>query len=665
MVASPVSPTPMPRFVACLLVLLLALPATAQDGHPADRFAPLTDWPTPDRVRLASGAPGPDYWQQQADYTIEATLDPAAHAVAATQRITYTNHSPDALDYLWVHVEQNLFAEGSRGAAITPADSRWRGSFPEGGVAFERVELVRDGQRTGAEYMVDDTRMRIDLREPLGPGEVLALDLAWRFVIPEFGADRMGRMETAAGPIYQLAQWFPRMVVYDDVSGWNPLPYLGQGEFYLNFGTYELALTVPSDYIVMATGEQTNAEATWSAAERDRLAAARQSVERVYIVEPGEVAARAAERRGGTTTWRFRAEDVRDVAWAASPAFIVDGAGLTTPDGNDVLVLSAYPEEGVSDDPANPGWEEATRFGRHSIEHYSERWFAYPYPVAINVAGVVGGMEYPMIQFSGVDRRHMALFNVIDHELGHNWFPMIVASDERRWAWMDEGMTMFINLGSTRAFYDENPDRTIAGFGEADASRYISLTTPEAMVTFMQNPVTTAQPVMTTADRKHPAALGYLAYFKPAYALTLLRDVVLGPERFDHAFRTYVERWAFKHPQPADFFRTIEDVSGEDLAWFWRGWFYGTETLDQAVTGIEADGDASVITVAQRGLVMPVELELHFADGSTVRRTIPVEAFHRGDTFSVRAEGRVVRAIADPDERLPDVNRADNAYPRR
>lgn len=654
------------RLSALLLAALLAAPTTTAQEAPlqptnAAHFAPLPDWPAPNRIRTGSGRPGPDYWQQRADYRIAVTLDPATHTLTGEQRITYTNHSPEPLEVLWLHVEQNLFAEDSRGAKITPADSRWRGAFPGGGYTFERVELVRDGLRTGARYLVDDTRMRIDLREPLRPGERIAIDLTWRFVIPEYGADRMGRLAVEGGTVYQLAQWFPRMAVFDDVRGWDPLPYLGQGEFYLNYGDYDLEITVPSDYVVVATGAQTNPEETWSPEELRRLEQARRSAETVRIVPPEELGRR---RPGGTTTWRFRAENVRDAAWAASNRFLVDGAGYTTPAGNDVLILSAYPPEGVSDDPANPGWEEATRFSRHAIKYHSEKWYPYPYPVAISVAGIVGGMEYPMIQFSGVDRRHMALYGVIDHELGHQWFPMIVGSDERRHFWMDEGLNTFITIYSGRAFYDENPDRSIAGFGQGDQLRVVALTRPEATVAFMQDPVHQDLPIMTRSDHIRREALGFVAYRKPGVGLYLLREVVLGPERFDPAFRAYIERWAFKHPQPADFFRTIEDVTGEDLAWFWRGWFYSTETLDQAVTGIRHDGTRSVVTVEQTGLYFPVDLEVTFADGETARFRVPVEAFVHGDRFdfAVPDDRRVVAAVADPDGRLPDVDRTNNAF---
>jgi hypothetical protein len=659
----------MPRFAALVFFLaLLAAPAFAQleslQPTNAPYFARLADWPTPTTVRSATGAPGPDYWQQRADYTIRVALDPATHTMTGQQRIDYANNSPEHLTHLWVHLEQNLFSPASRGAAITPAGTRFGGAFDSGGYTLERMELIGDGLRGSAQYLVDDTRMRIDLPAPLAPGARLAIELDWSFVIPDYGADRMGRLDVERGAIYQLAQWFPRMVVFDDVRGWNALPYLGQGEFYLNYGDYDVQITLPSEYVVVATGTQTNEEETFGRRELERLAAARRSAERVFIIEPDEAGTRPT---GAATTWRFHAENVRDFAWAASNQFILDGASYTTSEGNDVLIMSAYPREGISRNPQNPGWEEATGYGRHAIAYHSDRWYPYPYPVAINVAGIVGGMEYPMIQFSGVDRRHMDLYGVIDHELGHQWFPMIVGSDERRHFWLDEGLASFITALSGRAYYDDNPDPTIPGYGDGDELRVVHLTSPEAVAAFMLEAIHRDLPTVTPSDHIRRPALGFVSYRKPAAGLMILRDHILGPERFDQAFRSYIERWAYKHPQPADFFRTIEDVSGEDLAYFWRGWFYTTDTVDQAVQAIDPAGDVTVVTVRQQGLFLPVDLEVRFADGDVQRQRVPAEAFIHGDSFGVviRDGRRVLSATVDPDRILPDVDRTNDSLGAR
>ena len=656
----------MPRRLGALVALLVAAPLAAQPFPETNDalFAPL-DLPTPNSYRAADGRPGPAYWQNRNDYRIEAALDPATHTVTGTVRLTYTNNSPQALDYLWVHLEQNLFAPQSRGALRTPPDSRWRGSFAEGGYRLGTVTV--DGEPVAP--LVDDTRMRIDLAEPVAAeGGVVDVVIPYAFVVPEYGADRMGRLETARGVVYELAQWFPRVAVYDDVHGWNTMPYLGQGEFYLGYGDIELALTVPSTMTVVATGELLNPEEVYTDAQRQRLAAARASADRVYIVRPDEVGTPAARpRQRGTTTWRYRAESVRDAAWAASEAFILDGAlaPVEQADGdtNDVLILSAYPHEGVGT-PDNPGWEEATRFGRASILANS-RWYPYPYPVAISVAGVVGGMEYPMLHFSGVGARFRSLFGVIDHEIGHNWFPMIVGSDERRHAWMDEGFTSYLNVFANRSFYDENEDPTIAGYGQSDSARVIRLTEGPAAAQFLREGYSADQPVMTYPDRIRRPALGWLAYRKPAKGLLLLRDHVVGAERMDEALREYTRRWAFKHPQPADFFRTVEDVTGEDLDWFWRGWFYETGQFDQALTALTVEDGRAVATVENRlGLVLPTAVEFTFTDGSTATATIPAEAYFSADTVAARVplDGRtLVSARLNPTGDLPDDDPSNDA----
>ena len=648
-------------------LVLLAAPLAAQEALPETNdalFAPLP-LPTPTPYRSADGRPGPAYWQNRNDYRIEAALDPSTHTLTGTVRLTYTNNSPHALDFVWMHLEQNLFGPESRGARRTPPDSRWRGSFPEGGYRLGPVTV--DGAPVVP--VVDDTRMRIDLPEPLdAEGGRVEIVVPYSFVVPEYGADRMGRLETERGTIYEMAQWYPRVAVYDDVNGWNPMPYLGQGEFYLGYGAFEYAITVPSTMTVVGTGVVQNEDEVYTEAQRERLERARRSTSRVYVVEPAEVGTAAARpRQAGTTTWRFRAENVRDVAWAASEAFILDAAGAAVrqEDGsiNQVLVMSAYPHEGIGT-PEAPGWEEATRFGRASILNNS-RWYPYPYPVAISVAGVVGGMEYPMFHFSGVDARHMSLFGVVDHELGHNWFPMIVGSDERRFAWMDEGLTSYLNTFSNVAFYDENEDPTVAGFGLSDSARVIRLTQGEAAAAFAREPYSADQPMMTYPDRIRREALGWLAYRKPAKGLLLLRNDVVGPERFDAAFREYIRRWAFKHPQPADFFRTVEDVTGEDLDWFWRGWFYETGRFNQALGDLAVVDGEAVATVENRAeVVLPSVVEFTFADGSTARAQIPAEAFFGSDTAAARVplDGRTLTgARLNPSGDYPDDDPSDDA----
>jgi hypothetical protein len=627
---------------------LVALPLAAQAPVPfpptnQEIFAPLALAPA-SALRTGGGEPGPEYWQNRADYVISATLDTVQHRITGSETIRYVNNSPEPIGFLWIQLDQNLFRPGSRGSLVN-AGNRWRGAFDEGGYALQRVELVMGGQRTTPARTEDGTRMRIDLPHVLEPGGgALELEIDWSFVVPEYGADRMGRLRGQDGWVYEIAQWYPRMYVFDDVDGWNPLPYLGQGEFYLEYGDFEVSLTVPRDVVVLATGVLQNEAEVLTAEQRRRLERARGSAETVRIVTADEVGAAGTRPAGsGPLTWRFHAENVRDVAWAASRAFLWDANSW-----EDVLVMAAYPREGLGSS-ANPGWERAAEYGRHSIEHYSSTWFRYPYPVAINIGGIVGGMEYPMIVFCGVNARGAALFGVTDHELGHSWFPMIVGSDERRYAWMDEGFNTFINHYSNLAFYGPQAARL--------------LRTGAAHITEQQALPTGDQPIATRPDHIRRDALGFLAYRKPGYGLIMLREVVLGPERFDAAFTEYIRRWAYRHPQPADFFRTIEEVAGADLDWFWRGWFLSTDVLDQAIDNVEVSLDGSAITLLNRaGLVMPVVLELGFADGASERVALPVEIWATSDSYLLPLERRVVSVTIDPDVKLPDMDRSNNQW---
>lgn len=621
--------------------LFLVIPAAGQDeGIENPELFQTLDLPSVNQYRSGSGKPGTAYWQQRADYDIQVTLDPDARRVHGSETIHYTNNSPQELEYLWIQLDQNLFRPGSRGSDIQPPDSRWRGSFEGGG--FEITNLRVNGE--APEFMITDTRLRISLDEPLPPGgSSVDVSLDFAFKIPQYGADRMGWLEVDEGTVFELAQWYPRMYVFDDVNGWNAMPYLGQGEFYLEYGDFDLEFTVPREFIVASTGELQNPEEVLTAEQRQRLDEARQSAETVHIISPDEVGDPPTRPDGsGPLTWKFRAENVRDVAWAASEAFIWDGAGW-----EDVLNMSYYPKEGLGT-AENPGWEESTEYVRHSIQHYSETWYEYPYPVAINVAGIVGGMEYPMIVFCSVNARDRGLFGVTTHEIGHEWYPMIVGSDERRYAWMDEGFNTFINHYATLAYYGEDePTRLNA---EYISERMLS---DEAEL-----------PIYTPPDVIPRAGLGFLAYRKPAMGLFLLREYILGPDLFDEAFREYTERWAYKHPQPADFFRTMQDAAGERLDWFWRGWLFSTDVLDQEIESVtETDGQTQIAVAHQDGLVMPVELLIRYQDGETEMRRIPVEAFVNTDRFVEVVEGTNVQSVTlDPRGLLPDVDRADNEW---
>ena len=632
-----------------LLVPGQAAAQNAPSSHNLEAFNPV-DLPDADAYRTGDGRPGPLYWQQEADYAIDVELLPEANRIEGTQTITYVNNAPSDLNYLWVQMDQNLFAPGSRGEAVVPPDARFSGFFENGGYDVSNLRVAHNGTTYTPEYVIDDTRMRVDLQAPLAAeGDSLAFSIDFSFEMPDYGADRMGMFEAEEGTVYQLAQWYPRMYVYDDVSGWNVLPYLGQGEYYLEYGQFDLDITVPHDFIVTATGTLQNPEEVLTATQQERLAEAKQSRTPVTIVaedEVGTAASRPAD--AGTLTWEYQADRVRDVAWAASRSFIWDAARAEA--GNrTVLAQSLYPAEGMGGGNRAPGWEESTEYVQHSVEFYSERYAPYPYDNAINVGGIVAGMEYPQVMFCSVEARGRGLFGVTDHEFGHTWFPMLVGSDERRWAWMDEGLNTFMNLYSTADFYDQDVKRVIQQSIRQTAS-------------FMRSPYAD-QPIMTQADHIRRQALGMLAYRKPAAGLALLREYIIGPDRFDEAFNAYIERWAYKHPQPADFFRTIESVAGEELDWFWRGWFYETDTADPAVGTVDTEARTAAI-VQEAGLLLPVPVELTFDDGSTQMVRVPTEAFATGDAHAISwDEGQTVDHITiDPQQMLPDVDRSNNAW---
>lgn len=624
------------------------LPPARTDTSPFRRL----ELPAPSLIREGSGRPGPQYWQQRVNYTIAVSLDTATHTIAGRETIRYTNNSPDTLRYLWLQLDQNLFRDDSRGSALTPPDARFAARGFKGGFTIDSVRAVRSAGRAAAPVRTtlrtieNGTLMRVELDRPVAPrGGVVSLEIPFSFQVPEHGADRMGREQFPEGWLYEIAQWYPRLAVYDDVRGWNTEQYLGQGEFYLEYGDIDFAITVPRGFVVAGTGRLTNAAEVLTAEQRARLARALRSDSTVAIIGKNEVA-RASSRPAGSgpLTWRFSAQNVRDVAWAAAPNFIWDASGW-----NGILMQSFYPPV------ADSIWRESTRMVRHSIKHYSEKWFHYPYPTAINVNGPVGGMEYPMIVFCANRRSREGLFGVTTHELGHEWFPMIVGNNERLYAWMDEGFNTFINIYSARAYF---PDQAwLRARGQAEQWAQFAATGRD-------------EPGITPADRVTPELLGQVAYNKPATGLYLLRHAVLDSTRFDAAFRDYVRHWAFKHPTPADFFRSIEDGVGEDLSYFWRGWFYRTDVVDEAVDSVKTRRDTTgttytgIFLASPGGLPMPVDLRLTFADASNEDVRLPVEVWFEGNRFTyVRAFAKeLVKVEIDPEKNFPDVRRQNNVW---
>jgi hypothetical protein len=469
----------------------------------------------------------------------------------------------------------------------------------------------------------------------------------------------MGVQKVKDGEIFQIAQWFPAAAVFDDVHGWNTLPYLGQGEFYMNYGEFDVRLTVPRTHIVAATGELQNPGEVLTAEQRERVERARGSQQPVMIVDEADVGTPGERPEGdGPLTWHFQASRVRTFAWASSPAFLWDGcfAKETGPGARGVgdeggepqgtLCMSVYPREAL------PLWKEKSSDDlRFSIEHYSRMWHRYPYPVATNVNGAVGGMEYPMIIFCSERHNEEGLFGVTTHEIGHNWFPMLVNTDERRHAWMDEGFNSFINIYAGRERYTQKRSE-----GRTEIAEHV-----KSVVKGEQ------QPMDIPADRIWRGRLGYLEYGKTAVALKVLREDVLGPERFDFAFRRYIDLWAFKSPMPADFFRCMEDAAGLDLAWYWRGWFTEVTELDQAVTGVSYTNDGKpLVTLENKGeMVMPVTLRVTYADGSSEIRKLPVEIWYYTNQWTATwdsAGKKISKVEVDPEGRMPDVDRSNNVW---
>ncbi len=643
------------RRLAWLLALGAAAPILAAEP-PAPRYDPLQTfapfhYPQPaNGYRSASGKPGPMFWQNRADYSIEATLDPASRRLSGSEVISYTNHSPDALDVLWLQVDQNRYRRDARGAFTSRFPTEFTDGYRIDAVAVEGP----DGKLQPAAWLESDTRMQVQLPNALkGNGGQLRLHVRWHYTVPgEFGG-RTDVNPSKNGEIFEIAQWYPRMAVYDDLRGWDTAPYLNS-EFYLEYGDFDYRVTVPWDMIVGGSGELVNPQEVLTRTQQQRLAQARHSDATVMIRRPDEVNQPSSRpKQSGTLTWHFRMHDSRDVAFGASRAYVWDAARINLPGDRQALAMSLYPVESAGPD----AWGKATEYLKASTEYFSRRWFAYPWPVAINEAGTAGGMEYPGITFDHKKARGKALHMLIAHEIGHSWFPMIVGSNERRDAWMDEGFNTFIDIGEADAYHHgqfapkRDSEYAPGGGNPADEIARV-LADPDA-------PALLNGADMTAEKYRHP-----VSYFKSAFGLVLLREQILGPERFDAAFRRYIDTWAYHHPSPSDFFRFMESDAGEDLGWFWRGWYRHQWQFDMALQKVAPiDGDWShgaEVTVANLDrLVLPTTLRVSYADGSHQDVRIPVETWQQHRSYVVRVAGtrKVVDAVLDPDHALPEANR--------
>lgn len=616
-------------------------------------FSPMFYTSNGNEYRAANGEPGPAYWQNRADYQIEAKLDDTKNLVEGTVTLAYKNNSPQQLPYIWLQLDQNFFNDTSRGQAKMPATGRSRygdaSSAFKGGFALKNVKLVNGSAETDANYIITDTRMQVRLAKPLvAKGGELKIKIDFSYVVPQYGADRTGILSTKNGDVYAIAQWYPRVCVFDDVRGWNTDPYLGASEFYLEYGDFDVKITAPANHIVVGSGELLNPQDVLTAQQLERYKQAKESDKTVTIRGKNEVTDVKSRPKAQNLTWHFKINSARDFAWASSKAFIWDAARINLPSGKKALAVSVYPVESDGKD----AWGRSTEYTKASIENYSKRWFEFPYPAAVNVASNVGGMEYPGIVFCGSQARNNGLWGVTDHEFGHTWFPMIVGSNERRYGWMDEGFNTFINGIASEDFNNGEYKA-----GKRDAHQ----------IAFMFGPQT--ESVYNTPDAMKERNIGNLLYFKPGYALGLLRDQILGRDRFDYAFKKYIRDWSYKHPTPWDFFRSIENSAGEDLAWFWRGVILNSYALDQAINKVEyINGDpkqGALITVENlEPLVMPLIVEYTTRSEKTSRIKLPVEIWQNNNvwTFKVPTTEELTKVEIDPEHVFPDSNGANNIW---
>ena len=669
---------------------------------------------TPNVYRTASGAPGPAYYQQQADYVMELVLNDKTQQLFGDQVVRYTNNSPETLTYLWVQLDQNVRAKDGQSFDRLNNGSNYYGTQRSVAPGFVnefllnkkfdggfKIDALQTTSGVDLPYTVHQTMMRIDLPTPLMSGTAISFRLKWHYNIPnrQFWDARSGYEYFVKDDNYAyfIAQFFPRMAVYNDVEGWQNQQFWGNGEFALPFGDYDVKITVPNDHIVEATGVLENRKEVYSSTMMKRFREAKKSYdEPVFIVTQDEAEANEKSVPTGTKTWHFTAKNVRDFAFASSRKFIVDMMNVDV-NGNDVMAVSVYPKEG------NPLWEQwSTKTVASALKSYSRMTFDYPYHKAVSVHADDVGMEYPMICFnfgrpdeSGYysDRTKFGMIGVIIHEIGHNFFPMIVNSDERQWGWMDEGLNSFVQIIAEQDFGKTHPD-AIPGLDHYPSDDM----DPQNIVRYMAGDQDFIAPIMSNPENVYQ--LGPNAYSKPATALNILRETVMGRELFDHAFKTFSQRWMFKHPTPEDFFRTMEDASAFDLDWFWRGWFFTTDVVDMGVTevkDIKKLGDDKryfslyyqrslenltpdelknrkenkkfyeVVFEKPGGIPMPLIVDYKYADGTTERKTYPAQVWRKNDkTVSkyIATDKELIGVVVDPDNATADINKENNNWPK-
>ncbi|WP_447641966.1 MULTISPECIES: M1 family metallopeptidase [Chitinophagaceae] len=627
------------------------------DAHLA--FNPLFYTSNGNSFRSASGKPGMNYWQNRADYTVKASFDTSTMLLKGSVVVYYTNNSGDDLDFLWLELSQNTDKKGNRSGVLSGAVST--NESPQNGFSIQSAQLDYNGQKSNMDYIVSDTRLQVRLTKPLKAHSSIKLFFDYSYpLIQSGGGDRSGFLDTENGRIYEFSYWYPRMCVYDDIVGWNTLPFIGGGEMYMDYGDIDYTLTVPSGLLVAGSGELLNEKEVLDNAIVQRLQAARQSDATVMIHGKENLRSGVTQKKNGNTVWHFKMNNTRDVAWTMSKAFIWDAAKINLPDGKTALAQSVYPVESIAGDS---GWTNATAYLKASVEIFSKRWYPFPYPVATNVAGPVGGMEFPALAFDYWKASGKVLWMLVSHEIGHSWYPMIVGSNERANAWMDEGFNTFVDIYAQEEFqngrFAPKRDGEYAPKGGNPADEIVPL-----LAKYANGPTVMEAPDAMDSRDVHP-----LMYFKTAFGLVLLREVILGHERFDYAFRQYTKDWAFRHPAPTDFFRAMDNEAGEDLSWFWNGWFYHNWQLDQAVKSVayvngKSENGALVTIENLQQLPMPVTAEVTEINGKVHTVNLPVEIWQRGGlwTFQVPATSAIKQVVLDPQHQLPDMDRNNNVW---
>jgi hypothetical protein len=622
---------------------------------PHELFAPNFYTKNGNEFRSANGAPGAKYWQNRADYTLQATIDTIKNILDGHEVIHYTNNSPDELSSVWLQMDQNIYRKDARSNFFSARSSNEHTE----GYQLKSVMIGINGKYEKANYIITDTRMQIRLDNPLLSKAKLDIQIIYNYEIPGLFGGRTDFFSTKNGKIYEIAQWYPRMCVYDDLQGWNTLPYLGSGEFYCEFGDFDYKVTVPSGMIVAGSGELQNEKEVLTPEQISRLAKARLSDKTIMIKSADEITnTKSVENKNTTKTWHFKMMNTRDVAFATSAAYIWDAAKFNLPGGKKGLTMSLYPVESAGEN----AWGRSTEYLKKSVEYFSKKWTPYHYPVAVNVAGRAGGMEYPGILFDGMNSKGAGLYWVTAHEIGHNWFPMVVGTNERKSAWMDEGLNTFIDVYASDDFnngeYAPKRDGEYAPKKGNPADEIIPLLKDSS------SPSMLMRADAITEKYRHP-----LSYFKPAFGLVLLREQILGEDRFDYAFRKFIERWSFKHPSADDFFRTMENEGGEDLAWFWRGWFVNNWELDIAVKSVKYQNDdpskgVDITIVNLQKMAMPCLLEITWEDGTVQEMNLPVETWIQSGErkITLASTQKIKSVIIDPKNALPDSNRENNVW---